>query len=94
MSLWFIVLGFSQTMPQRMSQRNSEDISKLMRSTTSVPYHPMTQGKIEGYHRSMKNLILLDHYYSPSELEERIQEWINYYNNHRYHEAIDNVQWN
>jgi len=55
------------------------------------PYHPMTQGKIERYHRSMKNLILLDHYYSPSELEERIREWVDYYNNHRYHEAIDNV---
>jgi len=39
----------------------------------------------------MKNLILLDHYYSPSELEERIQEWVDYYNNHQYHEAIDNV---
>ena len=55
------------------------------------PYHPMTQGKIERYHRSMKNLILLDHYYYPSELEERIREWVDYYNNHRYHEAIDNV---
>ena len=39
----------------------------------------------------MKNLILLDHYYSPSELEERIREWVDYYNNQRYHEAIDNV---
>ena len=54
-------------------------------------YHPMTQGKIERYHRSMKNLILLDLYYSPTELEERIGEWVEYYNNHRYHEAIDNV---
>ncbi len=53
--------------------------------------HPMTQGKIERYHRSMKNLILLDHYYSPSELEERIREWVDYYNNHQYHEAINNV---
>jgi len=39
----------------------------------------------------MKNLILLDHYYSPSELEERIREWVDYYNTQRYHEAIDNV---
>ena len=51
----------------------------------------MTQGKIERYHRSMKNLILLDNYYSPAELEARISEWVDYYNNHRYHEAIDNV---
>jgi putative transposase len=54
-------------------------------------YHPMTQGKIERYHRSMKNLILLDNYYSPSELEARITEWVDHYNNHRYHEAINNV---
>jgi len=27
----------------------------------------------------------------PSELEERIREWVDYYNNHRYHEAINNV---
>ena len=39
----------------------------------------------------MKNLILLDHYYSPTELTERIREWVDYYNNDRYHEAIDNV---
>ncbi len=54
-------------------------------------YHPMTQGKIERYHRSMKNLILLDNYHCPSELETRISEWVDYYNSHRYHEAIDNV---
>ena len=39
----------------------------------------------------MKNLILLDNYYSPIELTERIREWVDYYNNQRYHEAIDNV---
>ena len=33
------------------------------------PYHPMTQGKIERWHRSMKNVVKLQHYYSPSELE-------------------------
>jgi putative transposase len=39
----------------------------------------------------MKNLILLDLYYSPEDLRSRIGEWVNYYNNQRYHEAIDNV---
>jgi putative transposase len=33
-----------------------------------APYHPQTQGKIERYHRSLKNILLLDNYYSPSEL--------------------------
>ena len=57
----------------------------------SKPYHPMTQGKIERYHRSMKNLILLDNYYSPENLSQQISRWVEYYNNHRYHEALGNV---
>ena len=28
-----------------------------------APYHPMTQGKIERWHQTMKNRILLEHYY-------------------------------
>lgn len=57
----------------------------------SKVYHPMTQGKIERYHRSMKNLILLYNYYSPEKLSEQIGRWVEYYNNHRYHESLDNV---
>ena len=38
------------------------------------PYHPMTQGKIERYHRSMKNRILLENYYLPGQLEHSIDE--------------------
>ena len=66
---------------------NQHDLKHIRTGT----YHPMTQGKIERYHRSMKNLILLDNYYSPAELEARISEWVDHYNNQRYHEAIDNV---
>ena len=55
------------------------------------PNHPQTQGKIEMYHRSMKNIVKLHHYYSPSELENAINDWVEYYNNERYHESLSNV---
>lgn len=54
------------------------------------PCHPQTQGKIERYHRSMKNVIKLENYYSTEELERRLKEFISYYNHHRYHESLDN----
>jgi putative transposase len=51
----------------------------------------MTQGKIARYHRSMKNLILLEHYYRPSELEDQVRVFVDCYNHDRYHEALNNV---
>jgi transposase InsO family protein len=62
-----------------------------MDHTRGRPFHPMTQGKIERYHRSMKNIILLDNYYLPMELEARIEQWVEYYNNERYHESLGNI---
>ena len=56
-----------------------------------APNHPQTQGKIERYHRSMKNVIKLEHYYSPDELRYRLKEFVDYYNNQRYHESLQNV---
>ncbi|MEJ2258265.1 MAG: integrase core domain-containing protein [Woeseiaceae bacterium] len=54
------------------------------------PYHPMTQGKIECCHRSLKNRVLLEIYYLPGNLKARISEFVNYYNSERYHEGLDN----
>jgi len=59
--------------------------------TRGRPYHPQTQGKIERWHRTMKNQILLDHYYLPSELQEHLQKFVNYYNHERYHESLNNL---
>jgi len=55
------------------------------------PFHPMTQGKIERYHRSMKNIIRLENYYSPEELKAQLAAFVDHYNHRRYHEALDNV---
>ncbi len=62
-----------------------------MTHTRGAPYHPQTQGKIERWRRSMKNQILLNHYYLPSELQEHLQRFISYYNHERYHESLDNL---
>lgn len=59
--------------------------------TRGKRYHPQTQGKIERRHRSMKNQILLNHYYLPSELHEHLQRFINYYNHDHYHESLNNL---
>lgn len=55
------------------------------------PLHPQTQGKIERYHRSMKNVVKLDNYYSPGQLERSLQEFVDYYNLKRYHESLQNL---
>ncbi len=53
--------------------------------------HPQTQGKIERYHRSMKNVVKLDHYYCPEELNRALENFVRYYNYERYHQSLDNV---
>ncbi len=62
-----------------------------MAHTRGAPYHPQTQGKIERYHRTMKNVVKLKHYYFPWELEAALRDFVSYYNNERYHESLDNV---
>lgn len=61
-----------------------------MAHTRGAPYHPQTQGKIERYHRTMKNVVKLEHYYMPGELENAIAQFVDHYNNDRYHESLDN----
>ena len=39
----------------------------------------------------MKNRVLLNNYYLPSHLEHEIGQFIDYYNNERYHESINNL---
>ena len=56
-----------------------------------APYHPQTQGKIERYHRTMKNVVKLENYYFPGDLRRQLHLFVEYYNNQRYHESLNNV---
>ena len=53
-----------------------------------APYHPMTQGKIERWHQTLKNCILLENYFLPGDLEAQIAAFVADYNYCRYHESI------
>lgn len=67
-----------------LERRNIEHIR-------GAPCHPQTQGKIERWHQTLKNRILLDNYYLPGDLERQIAAFIEHYNHRRYHESLGNV---
>src|SRR5262245_9338518 len=56
-----------------------------------APLHPQTQGKIERWHQTLKNRILLENYYLPGDLEAKIADFVANYNHLRYHESIANL---
>jgi putative transposase len=56
-----------------------------------APCHPQTQGKIERWHQTLKNRILLENYYLPGDLEAKIDTFVDHYNNRRYHESLSNL---
>ncbi len=51
----------------------------------------MTQGKIERWHQTMKNRILLENYFLPGNLEAKIGAFVDHYNHRRYLESIGNL---
>ena len=62
-----------------------------MKHVRGAPYHPQTQGKIERWHQTLKNRILLENYFLPGDLEAQIGSFIEHYNHQRYHESLGNV---
>ena len=62
-----------------------------MSHVRGAPYHPQTQGKIERWHQTLKNRILLENYFLPGDLERQIENFVEHYNHERYHESLKNV---
>jgi len=86
--------------PRLLSDNGSSYISsdlaewlddRSMEHVRGAPYHPQTQGKIERWHQTLKNRILLENYYLPGDLEAQIETFIAHYNHRRYHESLSNL---
>ena len=64
---------------------------RQMDNIRGAPYHPQTQGKIERWHQTLKNRILLENYYLPGDLRQKIDAFVEHYNHRRYHESLQNL---
>ena len=62
-----------------------------MSQVRDAPYHPQTQGKIERWHQTLKNRILLENYFLPGDLERQIEAFVEHSTHHPYHESLKNV---
>lgn len=58
-----------------------------MKHVRGDPFHSQTQGKIERWHRPLKDRILLENYYLPRGLEAQVEAFVDHYNHQRYHKS-------
>jgi transposase InsO family protein len=65
--------------------------AQRMSHVRGPPLHPQTQGKIERWHQTLKNRILLENYFIPGDLERQIAAFVDHYNHRRYHESLGNL---
>jgi putative transposase len=86
--------------PRLLSDNDSSYVSgelaewlddKEMGHVRGAPYHPHTQGKIERWHQTLKNRILLENHFFPAYLEAQIEAFVGHYNHQRYHKSIKNL---
>ena len=59
--------------------------------TSSNERAPEPFGKIERWHQTLKNRILLENYYLPGDLDAHIGNFVEHYNHRRYHESLKNL---
>jgi putative transposase len=61
-----------------------------MFSGRTIP--PTSQGKIERWQQTLKNQVLLENYFLSDDLKMRIGDFIDHYDNHRFHASILRVR--
>jgi putative transposase len=54
-----------------------------MSHARGAPFHPQTQGKIERWHQTLQNRVLLENYFLPGNLQRQIEAFIEHYNHRR-----------
>ena len=62
-----------------------------IRHILAAPFHPETNGKLERYHRTIKQEVNQVPYEQPSQMERALADFVDYYNFRRYHKALGNV---
>ena len=62
-----------------------------MSHVRGAPYPPQTQGKIERWHQTLKNRILLENDFLPGDLKQQIERFVDHYNHQRTHERLKNL---
>ncbi len=86
--------------PRLLSDNGSSYISgdlaqwltrQKMEHIRGAPNHPRTQGKIERWHQTLKNRILLENYYLPGDLEAQVSAFVEHYNHQRNHESLGDL---
>ena len=62
-----------------------------IRHILASPYHPQTNGKLERYHRTLKDDVNQVPYEVVEDLEGAIRGFVEFYNYRRYHKALKDV---
>ncbi len=62
-----------------------------IRHILASPFHPQTNGKLERYHRTLKDEVNQVPYEVVEDLEAAIRDFVGFYNYRRYHKALRDV---
>lgn len=99
-ALDFAGIGEREKKPRFLSDNGSGYVGAVLNDYLQIrglrhifasPYHPQTNGKIERYHRTLKENGSLLVFGSPEAFVRFMEVFVDYYNHERVHEALGNV---